>query len=396
MEQEGVNVVSYYSIDMAGNTEEAVTIEVKIDQTAPVTTSDILDTWSKEAVIVNLHSSDAHSGVAKTFYSINGSEVMEGTSFIVDNEGINQVTYYSVDIAGNVEVVKTIEVKVDYTKPGTTSNVTDNWSKEDVTVVLSATDNLSGVEKTLYSIQGSPFLEGTQLTISNEGIFNVSYYSVDIAGNMEEFKSNVVKIDKTAPTITWGLADEYVLGTVITQDYIVSDNLSGIATEQLTVNGQPIQNGELVAFDKPGEYQLQLVVTDHAGWTTTFEKTVVVYIPAEIIIKPGKMNINKGKFKVEVNLPEPFATKDFDLLSATLDNVSAIANSKGDYQQAARGQFTFERLNFTWNEGENVVEFRGMLGDLLVVGKTTLEVIKDSNKENDGEDRNERENGKRR
>ena len=75
-------------------------IEVKIDKTAPVTASDASEAWSKEDVTVKLTAEDGESGVSKTFYSINGSDYVEGTTFTVEKAGVNEVSYYSVDQAG--------------------------------------------------------------------------------------------------------------------------------------------------------------------------------------------------------------------------------------------------------------------------------------------------------
>ncbi|WP_191277318.1 hypothetical protein, partial [Neobacillus kokaensis] len=67
----------------------------------------------------------------------------------------------SVDKAGNVEETKTVQVKIDWTAPETVSNVTSEWHPGEVAVELTATDNLSGVDTTYYSVNGSEFKEGT-------------------------------------------------------------------------------------------------------------------------------------------------------------------------------------------------------------------------------------------
>ena len=196
---EGINKISYYSVDQAGNKEAAHTIEVKIDKTAPVTVSDAPAGWSKEDVTVQLSATDTISGIAKTFYSINGSAYSEGSSITVNNEGINKISYYSVDQAGNKEAAHTIEVKLDKTAPVTLSDAPAGWSKEDVAVQLTAKDTTSGIAKTFYSINGSEYSEGNSITVNNEGINKISYYSVDQAGNKEAAQTIEVKIDKTAP-----------------------------------------------------------------------------------------------------------------------------------------------------------------------------------------------------
>nr|WP_304216832.1 hypothetical protein [Fredinandcohnia onubensis] len=374
--KEGITEVSFYSVDVAGNNEAVQTVQVKIDKTAPVTASNVEDAWNNTDFQVDLTATDNLSGVAQTFYSINGSEFVEGTSLTVSEEGINEVSFYSVDKAGNVEEVQTVQVKIDKTAPVTASNVEDVWNKKDFKVDLTATDNLSGVAQTFYSINGSEFAEGTSLTVSEEGMTEVSYYSVDRAGNKEDVQTVQVKIDKTAPTISLDLAKEYALGTELNLAYSAADNLSGIAQEQMTVNGQKVLNGGVVSLDQPGQYVIEVEATDHAGWTTKVTKTILVYIPATVEVLPKVMNGNKGVFTVQVSLPMGYNPKDFDLDEVTLDGVAALTSNKGYYQQAKKGQFKFERQDFYWVRGQMTMNFEGKLGDYVVKGQADVKVIK--------------------
>ncbi|RFB09488.1 hypothetical protein DZB84_24130 [Bacillus sp. HNG] len=376
VKEEAVNNIYFYSIDEAGNKEEVQTVEVKVDKTAPDTASNVEDVWSNKDVQVEFSTTDNLSGVAQTFYSINGSDFIKGTSLTISEEGINEVSYYSVDVAGNVEEAQTAQVKIDKTAPKTTSNVEDVWSNKDVQVEFSTTDNLSGVAKTFYSVNGSDFVEGTNITVSEEGITEVSYYSVDVAGNVEDVQTVQVKIDKTAPTIELDVADEYSLGTDLKLAYKAADNLSGIAHEQMTVNGTVVLNGGNVSFDQPGQYVIEIEATDHAGWTTKVTKTILVYIPASVEVLPKVMNGNKGDFTVQVSLPMGYSAKDFDLDEVTLNGVSALTSNKGYYQQAKKGQFKFERQDFFWVRGQIMMNFEGKLGDFVVKGQADVKVIK--------------------
>ncbi|MBL0385679.1 hypothetical protein JJB07_03360, partial [Tumebacillus sp. ITR2] len=200
--QEGTSNVSYYSIDNTGNAEQAKTVTVKLDQTAPTTTATAPTDWSKDDVTVALTATDAQSGVAKTYYSVNGSDFVEGSSITLTQEGVNAVSFYSVDNAGNKETAHSFEVKLDKTAPITTATAPTDWSKDDVTVALTATDAQSGVAKTYYSVNGSDFVEGSSITLTQEGVNAVSFYSVDNAGNKETAHSFEVKLDRTAPTTT--------------------------------------------------------------------------------------------------------------------------------------------------------------------------------------------------
>ncbi|MEM1502953.1 hypothetical protein RG959_05970 [Domibacillus sp. 8LH] len=374
VEKEGVHSISYFSVDKAGNKEEAKTIEVKVDQTAPVTKADAAEAWSKEDVAVKLAASDEASGVAQIFYSINGTEYTEGTSFTVEKEGVNKVSFYSVDKAGNKEAVQTIEVKVDKTAPVTQSDASDQWLKEDATIHLTATDHTSGAAKTYYSIDGSAYKEGTSFTINKEGITTVSFYTIDQAGNTEEAKTIEVKIDKTAPVVSMNLSEEYALGASLDLAYKAEDATSDITVETLTFNGQIYQNGDDVKLSQPGTYTASVTITDEAGWTTTVEKTIVVYIPASIDVNPGVIKQNTGVITVQVTVPKEFNPAGFDLSSAQLNGVSANNGTNGLEQQAKKGQFKFNREEFTWKPGTAKAEFRGMLNGYLVVGSKNVEI----------------------
>ncbi|WKA53933.1 OmpL47-type beta-barrel domain-containing protein [Planococcus shixiaomingii] len=377
--EEGINTISFYSVDKAGNKEEVKTAEVKIDRSAPVTNSNADNVWHQEFA-VELTAEDDKSRVANTFYSINGSDFTEGTSFTVETEGINEISFYSVDKAGNKEEVKTAEVKIDFTSPETLSNITDNWLKEDFAVELTAKDGLSGVAATYYALVDAEFAEGTSFLVSEEGVNDVQFYSTDIAGNKEQANTAQVKIDKTAPTVSWALNREYALGTKLPLSYSAADAVSGIASEKLTVNGKEVENGETISFDQPGEYKIQVTVTDNAGWTTMLEKTIAVYIPVNTIkINPGVIKGNSGVFNVQVSLPKGFSTKDFVLETAAINGVSAISGKNGFDKQAENGHFRFEREDFIWYDGEQSLEFRGMVDDYLVIGQATVET-KGSNK----------------
>jgi large repetitive protein len=371
---EGVIQVSYYSIDKAGNQEAVKTEFVKIDNAAPETVSDVTDKWNTEDVTVKLTATDNQSGVETTYYSVNASEYVEGTEFVVSDEGINNVSFYSVDKVGNKEEPKSVDVKIDKTAPTTISDSNDEWNKAEATVNLSATDDLSGVAKTYYSINGSEYVEGNQLTVSEEGINKVSFYSVDNAGNKEEPKTVEVKIDKTAPVVSWDSANQYALGASLPLSYKATDEHSGIAKETITVDGQVYENTDNVKLDKPGTYKVAVTVTDHAGWTTTLEKTIQVYVPATLIVNPGVIKANTGDFTVKIALPEGFDTNLVDLSTATLNGVSAKSGTNGLVQQAKNGQFKFNRNDFDWKKGTVTVEFRVLVNGILVIGSTTVEV----------------------
>ncbi|MCH6266982.1 OmpL47-type beta-barrel domain-containing protein, partial [Neobacillus citreus] len=376
VDQEGINKISYNSVDKARNVEQVKTAFVKVDKTAPKTDINELPVYAK-SFTVQLTGKDELSGVSKTYYSINGAEYAEGTSFIVEKEGINEISYFSMDAAGNKEDVKTVKINIDQTAPVTSAGTPEVWVNDDTTVKLTAVDENSGVAETYYSINGSEYVEGPAFTVDKEGINKISYYSVDAAGNYEEVKTAEVKIDKTAPTVSIALENVYELGSTFTLNYLAEDNLSGIAAEDVMLNGHSYKKGDQIILDQPGEYKLFIKVTDKAGWTTVVEKTITVYIPVTLEVLPKVIKGNKGIFTVKATLPKEYPTSLFNVSTITLNGVSAVADNNGLQKQAEKGQFKFNREDFTWITGEVYLELRGYLDNkYLVIGKTTVEAKK--------------------
>jgi fibronectin type 3 domain-containing protein len=354
-----------------------------VDTEPPVTKANAPTGWTNQnPVTVTLSATDDETGVANTYYAINDGTFTAGTSVMIENDGVTKISFYSVDKVGNIETAKTIEVKIDKTAPVTKTSEVPAWSKEPVTVTLSATDAQSGVAKTLYAIDDSPYNEGTTFTIGEEGIHKVTFYSVDVAGNIESTQTIEVKIDKTAPVVTMDLQEEYKLGTTVPLAFLASDNLSGIADAKMTVYGpddaagQVVPNGTAFLLDKAGVYKITVTATDAAGLTTTIQKQFVVFIPATIEVTPKVMKGNDGIFTVRVELPEGYSTQDFDLNTATLNGVKALTSNNGYYNQAKLGQFKFERSDFNWTPSETIVTFRCYVDGNLVVGQTTVKVQK--------------------
>ncbi|MBB3125367.1 hypothetical protein FHS19_000021 [Paenibacillus rhizosphaerae] len=130
------------------------------DHTTPVTTSNAPEGWAKEDVIVTLSPTDSQSGVAKTIYSIDGADDVEGTSFTIKSGGVHTISFNSVDNAGNVEAAHTQQARIDKSAPVTGATVapaqpdgSNEWYVHDVTLISDASDNLSGVSNTEYSLK---------------------------------------------------------------------------------------------------------------------------------------------------------------------------------------------------------------------------------------------------
>ena len=93
---DGIHTIAYWAVDAANNTEVSKSTTVRIDRVAPVTT------LTRSGGLLTLASTDATSGVAKTYISINNAAAVEYTAPIADT--VHTIRYWSVDTAGNTEV----------------------------------------------------------------------------------------------------------------------------------------------------------------------------------------------------------------------------------------------------------------------------------------------------
>ena len=162
------------------------------------------------------------------------------------------------------------------------------WNNTNVNVLLAAEDNNggSGVESITYSATGAQPIASTTvnaattaLTISAEGETTITYHASDVAGNDESLRTIVIKIDKTAPTIsvTSPTAGSYLLNQAATIDFSCTDSLSGVAS---CTGSSP--NGSALDTASIGAQSVTVSATDLAGNASV--PTVVNYTVAYGIV----------------------------------------------------------------------------------------------------------------
>lgn len=284
---QGQHTVSYYSFDIAGNTEIAQTNIIKIDTIAPKTTHTLDGILGTEGYISNvtvtLSASDATSGVNYTHYKLNhGDWILYTEPFIVTEDGNYTLYYYSVDLAGNTESTQEIAFTIehDVTPPVTThmlsgTSGTNGWFINSVTVILSAVDEGAGVEFTKYKLDDGNWTTYAGLfSVADDAVHILEYYSVDKVGNKEETNSVEIKIDSTVPIINLTVEKTGVSKWVLTAT--VSDATSGINRVEFYLNDQYLGNVTTAPYtwevSKKG--LAQAIVYDNAGNNAITEKNV--------------------------------------------------------------------------------------------------------------------------
>ncbi len=132
-------------------------------------------------------------------------------------------------------------VPSDTTAPVTIASVAgvsgaNGWHVAPVEVSLSATDEEggSGVAATYYALDGGAVqVYRAPLAISADGVHQIEFWSVDNIGNIEERRTQTVKIDQAAPSVS-ASADRTVLSppsgrmTAVTVSGRLSDAVSGV------------------------------------------------------------------------------------------------------------------------------------------------------------------------
>jgi LPXTG-motif cell wall-anchored protein len=170
------------------------------------------------------------------------------------------------------------------------SPMVNGWYSSEVYVSVNATDDKSGVFKTLYSINnGSWDNKIYAFELQNEGINTIEYKSVDNHGNEEELKSEVVKIDKTAPVTAASGVPTNKTNKDVSITLSASDKHSGVAKTEYRMN-----DGEWTEYTEPinsfavGKNRVDYRSSDNTGNVEVFksfevnmDKTAPVTTPDE-------------------------------------------------------------------------------------------------------------------
>lgn len=155
--------------------------------------------WYVSNVVVTLNATDIDSDVNVTYYRINGGnwQIIPGGygNFILSDDGEDiLIEYYSVDVDGNAEDIKSATIDIDQTPPWIRVewDVTKvGWRKWMVSFTLSVTDNTSGIDRIdiflndvlQETITGPGPVYGWSMIISGELHITFKFVAWDMACN---------------------------------------------------------------------------------------------------------------------------------------------------------------------------------------------------------------------
>ncbi|MEW9699925.1 sugar-binding protein [Paenibacillus sp. SI8] len=173
-------------------------------------------------------------------------------------------------------------MKTDFTVPTTTVSTQpaqadgqNGWFVQPVTLHLSATDDLSGVAESGYSLNRGVDWQTYvgPVTLGQDGHYTFSYRSTDLANNTEEMKTITINKDSTAPVTVANVSPPQPNGangwyrSNVAITFTASDSLSGVDQIQYLNNNSvnwTVYSGPL-NYTQDGTYTVKYCSKDLSG-----------------------------------------------------------------------------------------------------------------------------------
>jgi hypothetical protein len=360
---EGIMELSYRAIDFAGNIN-AKSQELKIDKTAPEVSATLLGTvgsngWYTSDVIVELTATDDVSGVDYMYYWLNdywyGDYITYDGPFTISDEGTTTIFYRAFNYGGNF-TTESLELKIDKTAPETTASLSgtlglNNWYISNVTIELTATDDISGVDYIVYRIEGgSETNYDASFNISIEGTTTIYFKAVDVAGNVEIEDSATFAIDKTPPSISADIVGlkgyQSWFRSDVTVSFTTDDGTSGVDVIQYNLAVEWVDYTNTFTISMEGIMELSYRAFDVAGnvETKSVELKIDKSAPVTTYVLTGTLGLN-GWYTTDVTI-ELIGADDISGVGYTLYGIDI-------------GKWTKYGMPFTIsNEGNTTVHFK--------------------------------------
>lgn len=286
------------------------------DTEPPVITALTADktSWTNQNVTLTVMATDNY-GV--TGYRMDNGEWGTSNKLTVTKNGT--YTVYAKDAMGNVSEGKTITItNIDKTVPVIAVDpISSDWTKEDITVTFSATDNSN--DTIYYAVSESGSLTAAQITgtkpsytVSKNGTYYV--YAKDKVGNIAKKIFNVSSIDKEAPVIVIDSFESAWTNKNIQITFSATDNSND------TIKYAVSKSSSLTAAEVSGT---------ETSYTVTANGTYYVYakdLAGNIAKKAVTVsNIDKEAPAITVEeMSSNYTNKAYDIKFSATDNLSGV------------------------------------------------------------------------
>jgi PKD repeat protein len=254
--------------------------DVRIDFTVPPVTTVVYDIghsndWHRTTQRVTLNAED-WTGVKHTKYKLNNNPfVTYPGPFLISQEGVHTLQFYSVDVYNNVEETKVDVIYIDKTPP-TLDIMLDvqeknNWFVTPVTVTLQGDDTLSGLDKIIYKVDLSSWQTYNEMLTFTDGQYRFWAYSVDNAGNNYGSEDPMyINVDTGPPHTTCYFTGEGTEDRRFYQEVLLSlvatDHGSGVRDIYYRLDsGEFEEYTEPFIVDSLGYHLLEFYAVDNLG-----------------------------------------------------------------------------------------------------------------------------------
>jgi hypothetical protein len=303
IDQDGDYTLQASGADKAGNRSSQANLSLALDQEAPSTTAVLTPGLAPSGyftapVTVRLTPIDPVSGVSVTWLRLDGGPWLARTAYQLSRDGLYTIDYYSVDVAGNVEISRSVAITLDATAPPAPIAAAiepQGWSADNnfalrwqnpadysgivgAYVYLGATAPEAG-DGVFYPLPNpdAPAAELLGLAAPEEGEWPVWLWLVDGAGNAEPATAELVgalRHDATPPQLgldaTGPQGNNGWYTSSIDVTLTITDTGSGPNFVRYRLDGSPWQQRSepvvtLPAITRPGKHVLDYYGEDVAG-----------------------------------------------------------------------------------------------------------------------------------
>lgn len=328
--------------DYAGNVAAPATTTIPVDTGLPELTYAItgalpsLSGWYTAPITVTFSLTDATSGPDTVTWQVDDQPAEMGLELWLGETGEHSLRFYASDLAGNRSPESVLSLPVDTDPPSTTLSIEppiapSGYYTAPVTLQFEATDVLdaqqpgqdggSGVAHTWMQLDQGPWEPAATFQIGEDGFYLLSYYSEDIAGNVEVTQSQTISLDAMAPAAAiaplvepagWSASNEFALS------WLNPPEVSGVAGAFVYIGEEPVEpedasfyatsNG-ITGLAAPGEgdWPIWLWLQDVAGnadpaWATRAGSLQFDATPPEMMAEITGPEGNAGWYTGAINV----------------------------------------------------------------------------------------------
>jgi hypothetical protein len=299
---DGIHSVGYYATDTDGHNEVTQYTTVRIDRVKPVTTH------SFASGKLTLTASDDRSGIAKTYYKLDGATEVEYTAPIDIAAGNHAVEYRAVDVAGNSETTKLFSSAVGVASVSIAPASVTGGTAAAGTITLDAPAPAGGTQVSVTSASGAIGLPSTVTVAAGQTSATFTITTNAVAADTDA--SIIASVNGVSATGSLQIRKPVLGAATINPVSIASGDTAQLT---VTINGPAPSGGLVVAL-------------------TSGNAKVTV---------PASVTITAGQSSAVANVVASTVTTDTDVtLSASLSGVTKTATLRILSPRAVPAQVT--------------------------------------------------------